>query len=475
MPPIFQRTNRARRALAMTLAVAVSIVTLAVSAAVAGTGPDGSTAWSQTRWVGPGDDRTVTLQVESLPKSTTRATFRVVVQRAADPTRVSVCGGATVTTACKDAAPTPARHATSTQTVDVGADRRITLHSTTSAARVTVSLVGYTVSQPSATAGEEPSSSSTSAADETPSEEPSISETSLTASPTPTTAPSSLPSGGWPGASNTGVPAGTSLTVLEPGSNAPPGTVWSGNVLKVTTNGTVLDSLEIRGLVRIDAGGVVIKNCLITGQYIDSSFALVYVDGPGSSVTVQDSELYAKYPSAWVRGVIGHSFTLVRDNIHDVTDNMAITGNDVVVKDCWLHSPLYYLEDPVYNGTPSHDDNAQIQQGRNITFTHNTMEGTHNSAMQITQDAGVVGNVRLEYNLIGYGGCSLNFAQKNRGPIQGITLQSNRFTHTSGFNCPIIISAGSRGNLTMDDNRWVTWDGSSWVADMSGTVPVQTN
>ena len=278
-----------------------------------------------------------------------------------------------------------------------------------------------------------------------------------------------------PGPSNTGVPAGTRLTVLEPGSTPPAGTSWYGDVLKVTKDGTVLDSLEIRGEVRVEAANVVIKNCLITGQYLDSSFSLIYISGPSYSVTVQDSELYAKYPSAWVRGVIGYNFTLVRVNIHDVIDQMAITGNNVVVKDSWLHNNLYYLQDPAYNNTPSHDDNAQVQQGMNITFTHNTMEGTHNSAMQITQDAGVVGNVRLENNLIGYGGCSLNFAQKQNGPIQGITLQSNRFTHTSGYNCPVIISAGSRGNLKMDDNRWVTWNGSSWVADMSGTIPVQTN
>ena len=470
-----RRPHRSRRVLAATLVGAVSIVALTVSATVAGATPwssKPSTTWSQTRWVAAGDSGAVTVRVGALPKNTSTATFRVVVQRASDPTRVAVCGGATATDGCKDAAPTPARYTAFTTTVDLSeADRQLTLHSTTSAVRVTVSLVGYTTSSQAASSPSEPGAP---APDEAGTETPSISETSVTAAPT-AVPDGPLPTTGWPGASNTGVPAGTTLQPLDPGGPAPAGTRWSGDVLWVTAAGTVLDSYDIRGLVRVEAKDVVIQNCRITGQYLSSAFALVYISGDGYSVTVRDSELYAKYPSPYVRGVIGYNFTLERVNIHDVTDQMAITGNNVVVKDSWLHHPLYYEKDPVYNGTPSHDDNAQIQKGSNITFTHNTMEGTHNAAIQVTQDAGRVGNLLVENNLISNGACSINLAQKDKGALQGITLRSNRFTRTSTYGCAIIVSAGSRGNLSLSDNRWVSWNGSEWVADQSGTVPVQTN
>jgi hypothetical protein len=255
---------------------------------------------------------------------------------------------------------------------------------------------------------------------------------------------------------------------------APAGTEWRGDVLKVTKDGTVLDSLEIRGLVRVEAKGVVIKNCLITGQYLSSPLSLVYANGPGYSVTVQDSELYAKYPSPYVVGVIGQNVTLDRVNIHHVTDQVVVTGDNVTVRDSWLHDNLYYLEDPVQNGTPTHDDNIQVQAGRNLTFTHNTMSGTHNAALQVTQDAGVVGNLRLEGNLISGGACSVNLAQKARGPLQGIVLTGNRFTHTSTYNCAVIVSTGSYATLSVDDNRWVAWDGTAWVAE-PGTVTVLKN
>lgn len=470
------RPRRSRRVLAATLVGAVSVVALTVSATVAGATPwspqRSSTTWSQTRWVAPGDSGAVTVQVGALPKNTSKATFRVVVRRAADPTRVAVCAGATVTAACKNAAPTPARYTAFTTTVDLtGADRQVTLHSTASSARVTVSLVGYTTSSPT------PSSPSQSAGEPvaTTSETPSISETSVTAAPTTAVPGGSVPTTGWPGASNTGVPAGTALQPLDPGGPAPAGTRWSGDVLWVTAAGTVLDSYDIRGLVRVEAKDVVIQNCRITGQYLSSSFALVYVNGDGFSVTVRDSELYAKYPSPYVRGVIGYNFTLERVNVHDVIDQMAITGNNVVVKDSWLHRTLYYENDPVYNGTPSHDDNAQIQQGSNLTFTHNTMEGTHNAAIQVTQDFGRVSNLLVENNLISNGACSINLAQKDKGALQGITLRGNRFTRTSTYSCAIIVSGASRNNLSLSDNRWVNWNGSEWVADQSGTVAVQTN
>ena len=462
------RPKRTRRVLAATLAGAVGLVTLTVSTAVAGSWSRGHAhGWSSSQWVGA--DRAVTVQVGALPQNVAQATFQVTVSRASSPTQVTVCGGTTATAACKNAAPSPAKRATFSRTVDVGTDRQITLYSSTSAAQVTVSLLKYTTSSSSAPSAAAPAQSAVPAPAPATSTAPSISATTATATPSPTTTPSpastpssapvpapqSQPSGGWPGASNTGVPAGTKLKVLEPGSGAPAGTVWSGNVLKVTTNGTVLDSLEIRGEVRVEAKDVVIKNSLITGQYLASAFSLIYISGPAYSVTVQDSELYAKYPSAWVRGVIGYNFTLLRVNIHDVTDQMAITGDNVLVQDSWLHGSLYYLADPVYGGTPSHDDNAQIQQGSNLRFVHNTMEGTHNAAIQVTQDAGVVGNLHLENNVISDGGCSVNLAQKSYGPLQGFTIQGNVFTRTQGYaGCAIVVDSPSAPLLTLVDNLW---------------------
>lgn len=258
-----------------------------------------------------------------------------------------------------------------------------------------------------------------------------------------------------PGPSNTGVPAGTNLKVVDGPGSAPAGTVWYNNTLKVMQDGTVLDGLDVRGLVRIEAKNVVIKNSRITGRYLSSSLSLVYVDGSKYSVTIQDSELYAAEPSPWVCGIIGYNFTLERVNIHDVIDQVHVTGGNVVVRDSWLHDNLHYVNDPNLNGGPSHDDNVQLQQGTGITLVHNTMEGSHNAAVQVTQDTGKVGNVRIERNYVSHGACSLNLAQKTRGALEGFTIMGNQFTRTQVYSgCALIVDTPSIPLLTLGGNTW---------------------
>jgi len=462
------------------VASAVVVVVLALSASVAGTQtasepvvPAGGAKVEAddrlgTRWVRPGDAGAVTFSLRGVPQDVwlVDATFEVSVRSLTGPTRITLCEGTAVTRACERAAEPVAGRSTFTQTVEVLGERRtLTVQSSTAKAGVSVRLVGYTM-LPAASVTTSPTSPSS----EPPSgDEPTIPQDapSVTAPPTamPTdpssgssSPPRSNPTAGWPGPSNTGVPAGTRLTVHE-------------GDLRITQDGTVIDGLEIRGLVRVEAKDVVIKNSLITGRPLTSSMGLVYVNGPGHSVTVQDSELYARHPSPHVMGVVGQNFTLERVNIHQVIDQVHIVGDNVVVKDSWLHHNLHFARDPNHNNTPSHDDNVQIQAGRNIRIVHNTMESTHNAAIQVTQDMGVVANLTVENNLLSNGGCTVNLAQKARGPLTGITLRNNRFTRTSTHGCAVIVSAPSFGGLSLSDNRWVRWTGSSWEAE-PGTVAV---
>src|ERR1700712_329396 len=55
-----------------------------------------------------------------------------------------------------------------------------------------------------------------------------------------------------PGATNTGVPVGTRLTVVN-------------GDLNVTKNGTVIDSMDIHGFVKINANNVTIKRSIVRG------------------------------------------------------------------------------------------------------------------------------------------------------------------------------------------------------------------
>ena len=77
---------------------------------------------------------------------------------------------------------------------------------------------------------------------------------SPTPTTTPTTPPSSPPVAGnvQPNADNTGVPAGTVLTV------------YNGD-LTITTAGATYSGLDIHGYLRIQAPNVTVKNSIIRG------------------------------------------------------------------------------------------------------------------------------------------------------------------------------------------------------------------
>src|SRR5207237_8813035 len=90
-------------------------------------------------------------------------------------------------------------------------------------------------------------------ATETPTATPTAAPTtSAPASPTPTPTTTPVRPGGQPGPNNTGVPAGTTLTV------------FNGD-LTIDTAGATYSNLDIHGYVKVNAPNVTIKNSIIRG------------------------------------------------------------------------------------------------------------------------------------------------------------------------------------------------------------------
>ena len=466
------RIRITRTALVVLLVAALTVVASALQAQTSAAAP---TTWQTVdvrlldhRVLKPGQSVTVSLPV---PTSATHAKLVVAGQLSWRPSKISVCSGSTATSRCtaRPALTTPVRKAGFAHvTVDLaGAGRKVTVHNSSASTSVTIRLASWgsagTGAVPTATATPtaKPTATATATARPTatatpsasaspvptvaPVASPTPSPTRATPTPTPTVvaAPAASPStSGQPGPGNTGVPAGTRLKVHE-------------GDLKITQPNTVIDSLEVRGIVWVRAPGVVIRNSLITGRKLDSSLSLVYAGDPGVSVTIEDSELYAKDPTPHVRGIIGSNFTLKRVNMHHVIDHMAITGDNVLVESSWLHDTLYYDNDPYYDGTPTHDDNAQIAIGNNITFRKNTLSGTHNAAIQVTQDRGVVSNLTLDGNWINDGACSVNLAQNKFGPVQGVVIKNNVFTRSQVHSgCAIIADNATIPQVSLNGNVW---------------------
>ncbi|WNB85080.1 hypothetical protein [Cellulomonas sp. ATA003] len=71
------------------------------------------------------------------------------------------------------------------------------------------------------------------------------------------------------------------------------------------------------------------------------------------------------------------------------------------------------------------------------------MTDATNAALQITQDRAPVANLAYTKNWADNGGCTLNIAEKTRGPLQGIAITDNTFGTTTKFNCAILYPATS--------------------------------
>jgi hypothetical protein len=243
----------------------------------------------------------------------------------------------------------------------------------------------------------------------------------------PVPVPVPVPTGGKPGPSNTGVPAGTPLTV------------HNGD-LNITTPGAVVDGLDIRGFVRIKADNVTIRNSIIRGAATSSPMALVSGADASHRLTIEDTEIYAASPSPYIHhGVLGSNFTLRRVNIHHAIDQVHVVGDNVRIESSWLHDNLHFDSDANHGGGPSHDDNVQIIGGRNITVTGSTLEDSYGAGIQITQNKSLVGNVQITKNWANNGGCTINVAESGKGSIPGIVVADNTFgRNTRVANCAII-------------------------------------
>lgn len=250
------------------------------------------------------------------------------------------------------------------------------------------------------------------------------------------------------GAATTGVPSGITLKV------------HTGD-LNITTAGTVISGLDIRGLVKINANNVTIKNSTIRGRALSAPAALINNLGGRSGLKVIDSELYPSNPSPDVNGIYGYNFTATRLDIHGVIDAVHITGSNVTIADSWLHGNLHYAKDPNQGGKPSHDDSIQIQKGSNIAVYGSTLSGSHNAGVQITQDAGDVSNFSFKNNSADGGACTVNVAQKSYGPIYGTVITDNKFgRNTKVVNCAIISPSTTKistaRNYYTPDNKTVS-------------------
>jgi Right handed beta helix region/Bacterial TSP3 repeat len=214
----------------------------------------------------------------------------------------------------------------------------------------------------------------------------------------------SPPTGGWPDASNTGVPAGT---VLRP----------SGGI-RINTAGAVIDALDISGSVVVNAPNVTIRRSRIR------SSAPWAVDNNSTGLVIEDSEIDGLGANG--NAVGSSNLTLRRVNIHGTENGLDVAGN-VTVVDSYIHD--------LTTANDAHTDGAQLNQGASdIVFRHNTIipqpPGTRPASTSCiimwTQDDPQNARVWIEDNRL-IGGATAYALYAPRRPASQIYVNRNRF------------------------------------------------
>ncbi|NIX75681.1 right-handed parallel beta-helix repeat-containing protein [Microvirga terricola] len=210
-----------------------------------------------------------------------------------------------------------------------------------------------------------------------------------------------IPSG-FPDASNTGVPAGVILTP-------------SGGIT-VTKAGTVIEGLDIKGPVNIQAANVILKNCKITS----SGYAPVNIKSGLTGVVVQDCEINGTGSNNdGSHGIAGQG-TFLRNNIYNVENGINVQGNNTVIDGNYIH-------DLNASGAP-HYDGVQIDGGvSNVTVTHNTVINNQPgvSAVMVDNYFGAVSNIKIDSNYLAGGG----FPLYSDGNFTGSAMTNVSFTN----------------------------------------------
>src|SRR5262245_4712521 len=266
---------------------------------------------------------------------------------------------------------------------------------------------------------------------------PSASGAHSASKPKPPATPA--PRTGKPGANNTGVIAGTHLTVVT-GSKT-----YSGS-------GQVISGKDFHGYVKVTGSNITFKNCIFRGGTPSGNNALLNTES-GTNTIVEDSEFVPLHPAATIDGVWTKNTKLYRVNIHGSVDGIK-AGSNTLVQDSYIHDMSWFASDPNQGGGATHNDGVQsFADSSGITVRHNNIDmSTTKDGNAAWQDASP--NSTVDNNWLDGGGCTLNFADQG-ATLTGLVVTNNRFGRHSEFQCPILLSSGvslakNAGNVWAD-------------------------
>lgn len=259
-----------------------------------------------------------------------------------------------------------------------------------------------------------------------------------------------------PDESCTGVPPGTQLTT------------HNGD-LYVTTDGAVVDAMEVNGCIYVMADNVTIKRTKVNGWCWTG--AISAGEGEYSGTLIEDVEVDGGATGSDVAGaaLIGISdYTARRVNVHSGGRGFNMADN-VVIEDSYIHD--------IYGFGDSHNSGIGTNSGTNITVRHNNIQcdigepgnpspgGGCSGALVLYADdfpgqSGTVDQLLVEENLFNSGAgsyCMLLYNPRTDGEY---VVQDNLFGVSYNPDCGEFGPA----DILMTENASLTWEDNTWYA-----------
>lgn len=200
----------------------------------------------------------------------------------------------------------------------------------------------------------------------------------------------------------------------------------SSGDIAATTPGTVVDGMDVRGTITVQAPDVRIVRTRVTCAAGDL-YAIVVE--PGGSATIEDSELTGDCSSGALQG---QDFVADGIDIHGVTsDGIKIDGGNVVIKNSVVRdfSPA--------DGAHADGIQASVPIG-NVTITGSIIDPgpTTNGAIFFVpqlENGSTPGPVLLEGNTFGGGGDTVHIGAAEAGDLGVVRVIDNVWRRNSAF------------------------------------------
>jgi len=278
---------------------------------------------------------------------------------------------------------------------------------------------------------------------------------------------------GYPDATNTGVPAGTTLKTVGNGAGqVSSGTGWSfnsGGWVAVTGNGATLSGLNIPYGVVISANNVTLNDDnIVTGGPIAIGVSLRHTSG----VTIQNTTIAgvdsgANRITTGVKDIFSDSTGLTVNHCNISLWETGVQVESGLIENNYIHDPGFIAGDHT-NGVMSNGGTTPL------TITHNTIFNNRSQTddVGLFEDFSAQANRTITNNLLAGAGYSIyaGNTKPSNGPTSNIVITGNVFATnyypTGGANGPVAyFNSSGQGNVFKNN----TWDTTGATVSAPGT------